>query len=58
MPERMRSHPLALCGRHVTRRARGSLEHVLRFVARIDGTVRIAIEWSTRRARLFAPVRK
>jgi predicted XRE-type DNA-binding protein len=36
---------------------RFSLEQLLRFVARCDGTVRVTVEWSTRRARLFAPVR-
>ncbi|HEY2852712.1 MAG TPA: XRE family transcriptional regulator [Gemmatimonadaceae bacterium] len=37
---------------------RFSLEQLLRFIARIDGTARITVEWSTRRAWLFAPVRK
>jgi len=37
---------------------RFSLEQLLRFVSRVDGTARITVEWSTGRAYLFAPVRK
>lgn len=36
---------------------RFSLEQLIRFVSRVEGTVRIDVEWSTRRAWLFAPVR-
>ena len=37
---------------------RFSLEQLLRFIARIDGTARITIEWSTSRAGRFALRRK
>lgn len=37
---------------------RFSLEQLIRFVSRAEGTVRIGVEWSTRRGSLFAPVRK
>jgi predicted XRE-type DNA-binding protein len=40
------------------RLGRFSLEQLLRFVVRIDGTARITVEWSTRRAWLFARARK
>ena len=34
---------------------RFSLEQLVRFVTRVDGTVRIAVEWSTRREAFFGP---
>lgn len=37
---------------------RFSLEQLIRFAARVDGTVRIDVEWDRRRASLFAAVRK
>jgi predicted XRE-type DNA-binding protein len=37
---------------------RFSLEQLIRYVSRVEGTVRIGVEWSTRGGALFAPVRK
>ena len=36
---------------------RFSLERLVRFVTRVDGTVRITVEWSTRREAFFGPAR-
>ena len=37
---------------------RFSLEQLVRFVTRVDGTVGITVEWSTRRAAFFASAQK
>lgn len=37
---------------------RFSLEQLIRFVSRVEGHVEIRVEWQSRRAFLFLPVRK
>ena len=37
---------------------RFSLEQLVRFATRVDGTVRVTVEWSTRRAAFLAPEQK